>query len=62
MCDRCDDFNRTVVMLGDLCLYSERPGVDEEFADVVGGALALSLPADGITPGYGPADEPGREA
>ncbi|MGW7065982.1 hypothetical protein ACWGII_06230 [Streptomyces sp. NPDC054855] len=61
MCDYCDDFNRTVVMLGDLCLYTERPGAEQEFADVVGSALALSLPEDGTSPGNGPAGESGPE-
>ncbi|MFF4032196.1 hypothetical protein ACFYZ2_21050 [Streptomyces sviceus] len=57
MCARCDDFARTVQMLGFLVLYAEQPGSDLVFADMVGGALAASLP-DVFPPGYDPADGP----
>jgi hypothetical protein len=57
MCPNCEDFARTVVMLGQLALYAEMFGADQDFADVVGGALAMSLPEPpaGLFP---PGDEP----
>lgn len=66
MCGACDDFNRTVLMIGDLVLYADHPGADRDFADIVGGGLALSLPVDGVPPGFGPpdsgdAERPGSE-
>ncbi|WP_306320521.1 MULTISPECIES: hypothetical protein [unclassified Streptomyces] len=61
MCDHCDDFNRTVLMIGDLVLYAEYPGADRDFADVVGGGLALSLPVDGVPPDSGGTERPGSE-
>nr|WP_231627103.1 hypothetical protein [Streptomyces apocyni] len=53
MCWRCEDLNRTVLMLGDLCLYAEHPAADQHFTDIVGAGLALSLPVDIAPPGYG---------
>ncbi|MBD0843269.1 hypothetical protein [Streptomyces sp. TRM68416] len=44
MCPSCDDFARTVMLLGALTLYAERCDADPVFADLVGGALAASLP------------------
>ncbi|WP_372350198.1 hypothetical protein [Streptomyces sp. KL116D] len=46
MCASCEDLNRTVLMLGFLVQYAEHPLADQHFADVVGSALALSLPLD----------------
>ncbi|MGW1869770.1 hypothetical protein ACWCPS_29955 [Streptomyces mauvecolor] len=56
MCTECDDFNHTVLMLGDLALYANEPGADPVFVEVVGTALAASLPSD--IPWSGPADGP----
>ncbi|MER7171738.1 hypothetical protein [Streptomyces mesophilus] len=53
--------NRTVLMLGFLVAYAEQPGHDEEFADVVGGALAMSLPLDSARPYLGLPPESGSE-
>ncbi|MFD9487729.1 hypothetical protein ACFWBX_27915 [Streptomyces sp. NPDC059991] len=61
MCAHCQDLNRKVLMLGDLCLYAEQPDADRDFADVVGGALVTSLPLDDVLPGYGPAFESGPD-
>ena len=61
MCPLCEDFARTVVMLSQLALYAEMFGADEDFADVVGGALAVSLPEPPpgpFPPGYDPTDGP----
>jgi hypothetical protein len=59
MCEHCEDFHRTVLMLGALALYAESPAADWDFADVVGGALATSLPEPppGLTP-PGPGEGP----
>ncbi|MCX5049390.1 hypothetical protein [Streptomyces sp. NBC_00474] len=57
MCTRCDDFARTVVMLGKLALYASTLGADEEFIEVAGPSLAASLPdpPPGVfPPGYNP--------
>ncbi|MFJ9903883.1 hypothetical protein ACIRVK_13425 [Streptomyces sp. NPDC101152] len=57
MCPNCEDFVVTVAMLGQLALYAETPGADLDFADVVGNALALSLPEPPpglFPPGDGP--------
>ncbi|MEV5280751.1 hypothetical protein [Streptomyces sp. NPDC052811] len=51
-----EDFNRTVLMLSDLALYSHTPGADMVFVEVVGESLAASLPP-GVLP-HGPADGP----
>ena len=46
MCARCDneDYDRTVRLLKDLITYTERPGADADFADVMCEALGASLP------------------
>ncbi|QPP05027.1 hypothetical protein G4Z16_20255 [Streptomyces bathyalis] len=44
MCQLCDQ-RRTVLLLIDLSAYADRPGADQEFADIVGLALSASLPA-----------------
>ncbi|MFR0356919.1 hypothetical protein [Streptomyces sediminimaris] len=55
MCPDCEDFACTVVMLGQLALYAYTFGADQKFADVVGGALAASLPE---LPGSNPIEGP----
>ncbi|MFJ9120981.1 hypothetical protein ACIRJO_36320 [Streptomyces sp. NPDC102394] len=57
MCPSCEDFARTVVMLGQLSLYAETVGADLDFVDTVGPCLAASLPEPppGLIP---PADGP----
>ncbi|QEU93990.1 hypothetical protein [Streptomyces kanamyceticus] len=57
MCDHCDDLDRTVAMLGDLVVYANWPGADEQFVAVIGPSLAASLPTD-LPPGSGPIDGP----
>ncbi|MCX4672856.1 hypothetical protein OG453_40515 [Streptomyces sp. NBC_01381] len=57
MCANCDDLNRTVLLLGFLCIYAEQPGADQDFADVVGGALASSLPIDSAPTFFDPSGE-----
>jgi hypothetical protein len=57
MCEHCEDFHRTVLMLGDLALYAESPDCDPAFIDSLGPALAVSLPeppAGLFPPGYDP--------
>ncbi|MET7696743.1 hypothetical protein [Streptomyces sp. NPDC005485] len=63
MCASCEDLNRTVLMLGFLVQYAEHPRADQHFADVVGGALALSLPLDEASTLYRlpPATDPESE-
>ncbi|MEU1007425.1 hypothetical protein [Streptomyces sp. NPDC005890] len=57
MCPDCGDFTRTVVMLGDLALYADRIGADQDFIDTVGPCLAASLPEP--PPGtFPPGDDP----
>lgn len=61
MCPRCEDIARTIVMLGDLALYSDGFGADQDFVDTVGPCLAASLPAPQpgfLPPGYDPTDAP----
>ncbi|MFE2131673.1 hypothetical protein ACFW9X_00210 [Streptomyces sp. NPDC059466] len=61
MCPDCEDFARTVVLLGQLALYADRSDVDATFVDAVGVSLAASLPEPppGIfPPGYDPDDGP----
>lgn len=60
MCPRCDDFARTVRMLGSLALYADAGG-DLLFVELVGPSLAASLPepAPGfLPPGYDPNEGP----
>ncbi|MFI6489877.1 hypothetical protein [Streptomyces sp. NPDC050564] len=55
MCDHCEDFHRTVLMLGSLAVYADQTGADQAFIDAVGPCLAASLPEPppGIfPPGY----------
>jgi hypothetical protein len=61
MCPNCEDFARTVVLLGQLALYADYFDADQDFADVVGGALAASLPEPPpglFPPDYDPTDGP----
>ncbi|MEU1498507.1 hypothetical protein [Streptomyces sp. NPDC005732] len=61
MCPDCEDFARTVVLLGQLALYVDRSDADATFVDAVGVSLAGSLPEPppGIFPsGYDPGDGP----
>ncbi|MFG3312442.1 hypothetical protein ACGF0C_10825 [Streptomyces albidoflavus] len=44
MCPDCEDFARTVLLLGHLATYAETPGADAAFVEVVGPALAVLLP------------------
>jgi hypothetical protein len=54
MCPNCEDFARTVVLLGQLALYSDMFGADQDFVDAVGPCLAASLPEP--PPGLFPPD------
>lgn len=56
MCPNCEDFARTVLLLGHLALYSDRPDADADFAELVGGSLAASLP--NLTAGHNGGDDP----
>ncbi|MFF5012677.1 hypothetical protein [Streptomyces sp. NPDC001165] len=62
MCPNCEDFARTVLLLGQLALYADMVGADLEFVEAVSPSLAVSLPepppgmvADGYDPDGGPA-------
>ncbi|QYA95339.1 hypothetical protein KZO11_17600 [Streptomyces anulatus] len=44
MCPDCEDFARTVLLLGQLALYADVAGADLDFVDVVSPSLAVSLP------------------
>ncbi|MEU2801401.1 hypothetical protein [Streptomyces sp. NPDC007117] len=44
MCPDCEDFARTVLLLGQLALYADMAGADLDFVDVVSPSLAVSLP------------------
>ncbi|MFE3141595.1 hypothetical protein [Streptomyces scopuliridis] len=44
MCPECEDFARTVLLLGQLALYADMAGADLDFVDVVSPSLAVSLP------------------
>ncbi|WP_328781756.1 hypothetical protein OHT68_24470 [Streptomyces canus] len=66
MCPDCEDFARTVLLLGQLALYADNLGADPDFIEAVGPSLAASLPEPppGIfplddDPGDGP-DYPGK--
>ncbi|WP_371750122.1 hypothetical protein OG302_14595 [Streptomyces sp. NBC_01283] len=65
MCERCDDFSRTVLLFVDLLRYAKRPGADKNFASEVSTALAASLPEPfSFPPGYDPTagpQHPGEE-
>ncbi|MFF4835660.1 hypothetical protein [Streptomyces sp. NPDC001315] len=62
MCPDCEDFARTVLLLGQLALYADTVGADLDFVDAVSPSLAVSLPEpppglfpDDYDPGSGPA-------
>lgn len=69
MCPDCEDFARTVLLLGQLALYADMAGADLDFADAVSSSLAVSLPEppqgtfpdDHDDPNGGPA-HPGEES
>ncbi|MFG2634037.1 hypothetical protein ACGFX8_08820 [Streptomyces sp. NPDC048362] len=44
MCPDCEDFARTVLLLGQLALYADTIGADLDFVDVVSPSPAASLP------------------
>ncbi|MEU5581395.1 hypothetical protein ABZ791_13570 [Streptomyces huasconensis] len=44
MCPNCEDFARTVLLLGQLALYADMGGADLDFVEVVSTSLAVSLP------------------
>ncbi|MEU6282420.1 hypothetical protein [Streptomyces sp. NPDC047028] len=54
MCPDCEDFARTVLLLGQLALYADTNGADLDFVEAVSSSLAVSLPEP--PPGY-----PGQE-
>ncbi|MFE3182535.1 hypothetical protein ACFXKR_16955 [Streptomyces violascens] len=61
MCGHCEDYARTVALLGDLALYGHLPGADRTFIETVGTSLAASLPEPPpgfLPPGYDPNDGP----
>ncbi|MFF8727260.1 hypothetical protein ACF073_12320 [Streptomyces sp. NPDC015171] len=62
MCPNCEDFARTVLLLGQLALYADTNGADLDFVEAVSPSLAASLPEpppgvfpDGYDPDGGPA-------
>jgi hypothetical protein len=62
MCPDCEDFARTVLLLGQLALYADMAGADLDFVEAVSLSLAVSLPdpppglfPDGYDPDGGPA-------
>ncbi|MEU2924521.1 hypothetical protein ABZ636_05565 [Streptomyces sp. NPDC007251] len=52
MCPNCEDFARTVLLLGQLALYADMVGADLDFVEAVSSSLAVSLPEP--PPGYDP--------
>ncbi|MEU1657543.1 hypothetical protein ABZ527_15520 [Streptomyces griseofuscus] len=44
MCPNCEDFARTVLLLGQLALYADMDGADLDFVEAVSPSLAVSLP------------------
>ncbi|MFC8245819.1 hypothetical protein [Streptomyces chartreusis] len=44
MCPNCEDFARTVLLLGQLALYADMTGADLDFVEAVSPCLAVSLP------------------
>ncbi|MGW0599619.1 hypothetical protein ACWD11_21020 [Streptomyces sp. NPDC002776] len=44
MCPDCEDFARTVLLLGQLALYADSADADMGFVEAVSPALAASLP------------------
>ncbi|MGW1166914.1 hypothetical protein [Streptomyces sp. NPDC001153] len=62
MCPNCEDFARTVLLLGQLALYADMAGADLDFVEAVSPSLAVSLPEpppgtfpSGYDPDGGPA-------
>lgn len=43
MCPDCEDFARTVLLLGQLALYADMNGADLDFVEAVSPSLAASL-------------------
>lgn len=61
MCPHCEDFARTVVLLGQLALYADTLDADQGFVAAVGPCLAASLPEPPpglFPPAYDPTDGP----
>lgn len=61
MCEHCEDFHRTVLLLGSLALYADQSGADHLFVALVGPSLAASLPeppAGLFPPGTEPTEGP----
>ncbi|MGW5196468.1 hypothetical protein [Streptomyces spiralis] len=56
MCPDCEDFARTVLLLGQLALYADMNGADLDFVEAVSPSLAVSLPEP--PPGTFPEDGP----
>ncbi|MER6439218.1 hypothetical protein ABT275_23060 [Streptomyces sp. NPDC001185] len=57
MCPNCEDFARTVLLLGQLALYADVGGADLDFVESVSSSLAVSLPEPPpgmFPPGYDP--------
>jgi hypothetical protein len=44
VCPDCEDFARTVLLLGQLALYADTTGADLDFVEAVSPSLAASLP------------------
>ncbi|MFE6946310.1 hypothetical protein [Streptomyces chartreusis] len=44
MCPNCEDFARTVLLLGQLALYADMTDADLDFVEAVSSSLAVSLP------------------
>ncbi|MET7383456.1 hypothetical protein ABZT08_32505 [Streptomyces sp. NPDC005526] len=61
MCPDCEDFARTVLLLGQLALYADTTGADLDFVNTISPSLAASLPEPPpgtFPPGYDPSDGP----
>ncbi|MDG9719310.1 hypothetical protein [Streptomyces sp. DH24] len=56
MCPDCEDFARTVLLLGQIALYADTDGADLDFIEAVSPSLAASLPEPPT--GYEPTDGP----
>ncbi|MDF3300807.1 hypothetical protein [Streptomyces tropicalis] len=59
MCPDCEDFLRTVFLLGQLALYADTSHADEDFVVSVASSLAVSLPEPppGVFPPDGDPDD-----
>ncbi|WP_199835847.1 MULTISPECIES: hypothetical protein [unclassified Streptomyces] len=53
MCPDCEDFARTVLLLGQLALYADMNGADLDFVDAVSPSLTASLPEPPATAAEG---------